>query len=203
MEQQASALFTRVRDMIAECVGWIGAAMSRDAFRKAQALVRKIETDLRMALYMLAVKIPIQPVPAAPETPLRGTPVTSPALSARKGPASIGLFNPCLPAEQAEPPAPRRPQQANIAAPRSTGAPASLPDTETLLRRIARMQAVLEDPHPYAVRVARHLDATVTEMTYTLPTDLPLATGADRRPDAKASAQTRSLFALQPKWPPG
>lgn len=44
--------------------------------------------------------------------------------------------------------------------PRRTELETPVPPTETLLQRIARMQAVLDNPLPYTERVARYRDET-------------------------------------------
>ena len=199
MDDLLAPLFTRVRKLMNDFIGRIGGAavaMPRAAFREASKELRKIEDTLRAALSLMAVDVvlpPLAPKPATTPRPDRAAPKPAAAKSTPR----VGVFNPCVPLDT---PIAAPKSAARVSTPR-TAAQASEPTTETLLRRIARMQAVLDNPLPYAERVARHMDETTTVSSpevmqfareIALPPALP-----------KAPNAPRGLLALQPKWPPG
>tara|TARA_R110002020_G_scaffold223900_1_gene433195 strand:- start:41524 stop:42123 length:600 start_codon:yes stop_codon:yes gene_type:complete len=199
MDDLLAPLFTRVRKLMDDFITRIGGAavaMPRATFRKACKELRKIEDTLRAALSLMAVDVvlpPFAPKPATTPRPER----TAPKPAATKSTPRVGVFNPCVPLDTPI----AAPKSAMPLGTRCTEAPTQEPTTESLLRRIARMQAVLDNPLPYAERVARYMDETAKvsspdvmqmALTYALPSDL-----------ANAPNVTSRLLALQPKWPPG
>ena len=200
MDQILVPVFTRVRTLMEDFISRIGSgpavAMSRAAFRTACKELGNIEDMLRAALSLMAVDVVLPPLaqkPAATPRPER----TAPKPAAPQSTPRIGVFNPGIPLE-----APAASPKSGKSAPTPRAATEKPePTTETLLRRIARMQAVLDNPLPYAERVARHMDETTTVsspdvMQYAREIALP-------RDPAKAPNAPRGLLALQPKWPPG
>ena len=199
MDDLLAPLFTRVRKLMNDFIGRIGGAavaMPRAAFREASKELRKIEDTLRAALSLMAVDVvlpPLAPKPAATLPAERAAPKPGATASTPR----VGIFNPCIPLE-----APATAPKSGTSAPTPrTAAQTPEPTTESLLRRLARMQAVLDNPLPYAERVARHMDETTTVSSpdvmqfareIALPPALP-----------KAPNAPRGLLALQPKWPPG
>ncbi|MEH6695621.1 MAG: hypothetical protein V7675_11275 [Hyphomonas sp.] len=200
MDDLLAPLFTRVRKLMDDFINRIGAgaaaAMPRAAFRKACKELRKIEDTLRAALSIMAIDVVLPPPTAKPD-------VTPPAERAVPKPAAttsaphVGVFNPCI---RLDAPAKAPKSGKSVSTPRAE-TQTTEPTNETLLRRIARMQAVLDNPLPYAERVARYMDETAKvsspdvmqmALTYALPPDL-----------ANAPNVTSRLLALQPKWPPG
>ncbi|KCZ54508.1 hypothetical protein [Hyphomonas chukchiensis] len=200
MDQLLASLFARVRNLMDDFISRIGGGpavtMSRAAFREACKELRKIEDTLRAALSTMAVDVVLPPLPPKPTaTPSADRAAPKPA--ATKPTPCVGVFNPCMPLDTpAEAPKSAR----SVSAPR-TPTETPEPTTESLLRRIARMQAVLDNPLPYAERVARHIDETAKigspdVMEYALKLALP--------PDLASDPNVTSyLLALQPKWPPG
>lgn len=195
MDDLLAPIFTRVRKLMKDFIGRIGGtavAMSRAAFSEASKELRKIEDTLRAALSLMAVDVVLPPpLPkrhakprAERATPKPATPQSTPR---------IGVFNPCVPLDTPI----AAPKCAPSVGTRRTDTPTAEPTTESLLRRIARMQAVLDNPLPYAERVARYMDENAPNITlgdvgHYLPPDL-----------ADSPNAPRGLLAIQPKWPPG
>ena len=151
MDDLLAPLFTRVRKLMNDFIGRIGGAavaMPRAAFREASKELRKIEDTLRAALSLMAVDVvlpPLAPKPAATLPAERAAPKPGATASTPR----VGIFNPCIPLE-----APATAPKSGTSAPTPrTAAQTPEPTTESLLRRLARMQAVLDNPLPYAERV--------------------------------------------------
>ncbi|KDA01928.1 MAG: hypothetical protein V7651_12260 [Hyphomonas oceanitis] len=199
MDDLLASLFTRARKLMDDFIGRIGGAavaMPRAAFRKASKELRNIEDTLRAALNLMAVDV-ILPPPAPKRAAKPPAERAAPKPAATAPTTRVGVFNPCVPLEA---PA-KAPKSATAVRTPRTDAPTQEPTTESLLRRIARMQAVLDNPLPYAERVARYMDETAKVsspdvMQYALQIALP-------HDLAKAPNAPRGLLALQPKCPPG
>ena len=157
-DTSAPTLFTRVTDMVAEFIDWIGGrdplTIPRAFYRKAQRHLCVIEDMLRGALYILALDLTVAPMVPKPAASARVTPETTAPLP-RKATLRIGLFNIRPVADRVPPTPPTGPRDV------STRARVFKPDltTDAFLRRIARIEAAMADPDTHAIRLARHRSA--------------------------------------------
>ncbi|WP_340691895.1 hypothetical protein [Hyphomonas sp.] len=196
-DTSAPTLFTRVIDMVAEFIDWIGGretlTIPRAFYRKAQRHLCVIEDMLRGALYILALDITVAPLAPKPAAPARVTPET-PAPLPRKATTRIGLFN-IRPVTDRVPPTP--PTGPRGVSPR---AHVFKPDltTDAFLRRIARIEAAMANPYTHAIRLARHLAKPESR-----PKPAPRPKAPSRPPSVRATVSPRSILCLQPHWPPG
>jgi hypothetical protein len=196
-DTSAPTLFTRVTDMVAEFIDWIGGrdplTIPRAFYRKAQRHLCVIEDMLRGALYIMALDITVAPMDPEPAAPARPTPGTPPPVP-RKATQRIGLFN-IRPVTDRVPPTP--PSGPRGVSPRAR---VFRPDltTDAFLRRIARIEAAMADPDTHAIRLARHLAKPEPR-----PKPAPRPKAPPRPPSVRATVSPRSILCLQPHWPPG
>ena len=196
-DTSAPTLFTRVTDMVAEFIDWIGGGepltIPRAFYRKAQRHLCVIEDMLRGALYILALDLTVAPMVPKPAASARVTPETTAPLP-RKATLRIGLFNIRPVADRVPPTPPTGPRDV------STRARVFKPDltTDAFLRRIARIEAAMADPDTHAVRLARHLATPEPR-----PKPAPRPKAPPRQPSVRATVSPRSILCLQPHWPPG
>ncbi len=196
-DTSAPTLFTRVTDMVAEFIDWIGGreplTIPRAFYRKAQRHLCVIEDMLRGALYILALDFTVAPMLPKPVASVHVTPGTSLPIPRKTAPR-IGLFN-IRPVTDPVPPTP-------TTGPRgvTTRAPVFRPDltTDAFLRRIARIEAAMADPDAHAIRLARHLAKPESG-----PKPAPRPKTPPRPPSVRATVSPRSILCLQPHWPPG
>ena len=196
-DTSAPTLFTRVTDMVAEFIDWIGGreplTIPRAFYRKAQRHLCVIEDMLRGALYILALDFTVAPMLPKPVASVHVTPGTPPPVP-RKATQRIGLFNIRPVTDRVPPTPPTGPRGV------TTRAPVFRPDltTDAFLRRIARIEAAMADPDTHAIRLARHLAKPGSR-----PEPAPRPKAPPRPPSVRATVSPRSILCLQPHWPPG